>query len=364
MHAGPDLPLVDLGRLHATIERDLRRAVDRVVGSAWFVDGAEVPAFEQAFAAAQGAAGAVACGSGTDALALALRALGIGPGDEVVVPAMTFVATAEAVAHVGAVPVVADVDPADLLLGEAAVAAVRTERTRAVVPVHLYGNPVPFDRLRRWRDSGLVVVEDAAQAHLATWAGESVGTVGHLACTSFYPGKNLGAMGDGGAVFGGDRAALDEVRRLRDHGRRSKYVHDVVGWCSRLDEVQAAVLSVKLQHLEAWTAARRDAAGEYRRRLGDRLVRWSDGAVHHLLVAAVADRAATTAALDAAGIGWGVHYPVPLTEQPWLRGARPAPVAERAAREVLSLPMHPLLAPAAVARVCDVLEASSYSHDG
>jgi dTDP-3-amino-3,4,6-trideoxy-alpha-D-glucose transaminase len=252
----PTIPFVDLTRLHASIDRDIRAAVDRVVTSGSFVGGEEVTRFEVAFAKAHGAADVIGCGSGTDALALALRALGIGPGDEVVVPAMTFVATAEAVAHVGAIPVVADVSPVDLLLDEAGVDAVRTPRTKAVIPVHLYGHVVPFERLRRWRDQGLLVIEDAAQAHLATHGGEPVGSVGHLTCFSFYPGKNLGALGDGGAVLCPDPALADHLRVLRDHGRRSKYVHDVVGWCSRLDDIQAAVLSAKLEHLASWTAAR------------------------------------------------------------------------------------------------------------
>jgi dTDP-4-amino-4,6-dideoxygalactose transaminase len=351
------VPFVDLAGLHTSIDADLRSAIDRVVASSSFVGGREVRAFEEAFAAAHGAPDAVGCGSGTDALALALRALGLGPGDEVVVPAMTFVATAEAVAHVGATPVVADVGP-DLLLDDAAVAAVRTDRTRAVIPVHLYGHVVPFDRLRRWRAEGLLVVEDAAQAHLGTWGDEPVGSVGHLTCFSFYPGKNLGAMGDGGAVLSHDPSLSDELRRLRDHGGRSKYQHDVLGWCSRLDDLQAAVLGAKLLHLPAWTDARRAVAATYRDLIGDLLVPWAPGAVHHLLVARIADRDQATAALDAAGIGWGIHYPAPLSTVPWLRGAAPAPVAERAAHEVLSLPMHPLLHPAEVQQVVEVVLGS------
>lgn len=352
---------LDLERLHQSIRPELDAAIDRVLHASSFVGGGEVAAFEEAFGQAHGLPAGAGCGSGTDALALALRALGVGPGDEVIVPSMTFVATAEAVVHVGATPVVADVDPVTLLLGPAEVAARRTPSTRAVIPVHLYGHVVPFDVLQAWRDSGLIVVEDAAQAHLATWQGRPVGTVGHAACFSFYPGKNLGALGDGGMVLSSDEAVVAEARRRRDHGRTSKYTHDVVGWCSRLDGLQAALLRVKLGHLPAWTEGRRAAAGRYRDRLGDALVPWSDGAVHHLLVSRVADRDHVQAALRDAGIGNGIHYPVPLSRQPWLLdgGAAPAPAAELAAEEVLSLPMDPLITAAAVDEVCTAFERAA-----
>lgn len=352
------IPFLDLSGLHESIEDELRAAMGAVIEQSAFVGGAAVKDFEASFALAHEAAGAAGCGSGTDALALALRALGVGPGDEVVVPSMTFVATAEAVVHVGATPVVADVDPESLLLTPAGVAAVRTDRTRAVIPVHLYGHVVPFEHLRVWRDAGLVVVEDAAQAHLATDGGRFVGTVGHAACFSFYPGKNLGALGDGGMVISSDSATVDEVRRRRDHGRTSKYHHDVVGWCSRLDGLQAAVLDVKLRHLPEWTRGRRRAADLYRELLGaDRLVPWDEGAVHHLLVARFERRDQVQERLRELGIGTGIHYPVPLSQQPWLveAGAVPSPNAERAAEEILSLPMDPRLTDDAVRTVCDAV---------
>lgn len=351
------IPFLDLGRLHESIRPELDEVFDDVVGASRFVGAAAAVApFEEAFAAAHGAAATAACGSGTDALALALRALGIGPGDEVVVPSMTFVATAEAVVHVGATPVLADVDPVTLLLDEGAVAAVRTARTRAVVPVHLYGHVVPQAALQSWRDSGLLVVEDAAQAHLAAEDGRLVGSVGHAACFSFFPGKNLGALGDGGGVISNDAAVIDEVKRLRDHGRTSKYEHDVVGWCSRLDGLQAAVLSAKLGHLAQWTAGRIEAAERYLARLDAHLVPWDDGAVHHLLVARVrADRRDRIRdELGAVGIGTGVHYPVPLSEQPSMGPwAHATPAAQAAAAEVLSLPIDPLMTLDEVDYVCD-----------
>jgi dTDP-4-amino-4,6-dideoxygalactose transaminase len=352
------VPFLDLSALHASIRPELDAAIDRVLRESAFVGGAEVVAFEEAFGAAHGTGRGAACGSGTDALALALRALGIGPGDEVVVPSMTFVATAEAVVHVGADPVVADVDASTLLLTTESVDAVRTSRTRAVMPVHLYGHVVPFTTLQQWRDSGLLVIEDAAQAHLASWSGRPVGSVGHVACFSFYPGKNLGALGDGGMVISHDDALLDEVRRLRDHGRTSKYEHEVVGWCSRLDGLQAAVLNVKLRHLAEWTEGRRALAEAYADRLAGHLVPWDDGAVHHLLVArlgpAASRRDEVQAALKQAGIGSGVHYPVPLSAQPSMAGyAKPCPAAEAAARDVLSLPMDPLFPVDVAATVAD-----------
>jgi dTDP-4-amino-4,6-dideoxygalactose transaminase len=352
------IPFLDLGRLHWTIRDELDAAFDDVVGTSRFVGPKAVEGFEDAFAEAHGAPAAAGCGSGTDALALALRALGLGPGDEVIVPSFTFVATAEAVVHVGATPVLADVDPVTLLLDEASVAAVRTERTRAVVPVHLYGHPVASTALRGWRDSGLVVVEDAAQAHLATDGGQPVGTVGHAACFSFFPGKNLGALGDGGAVVAPDPAVVEEVRRLRDHGRTAKYEHEEIGWCSRLDGLQAAFLLVKLAHLREWTDGRARAAERYRAQLGDLLVPWADGAVHHLLVSRVPAERRQRIREELAGIGiaTGIHYPVPLSRQrsmaPW---AVATPASDEAAGTVLSLPMDPLMTADEVDHVCDRL---------
>ena len=352
------IPFLDLGRLHASIADELDAAWRGVVGESAFIGGERVARFEASFAAAHGLAAAACCGSGTDALVLALRALGVGPGDEVVVPAMTFVATAEAVVHAGATPVLADVDPVTLLLTPDAVDAVRTDRTRAVLPVHLYGHVVPFPHLQAWRSRGLLVVEDAAQAHLATWGGRPVGSVGDAACFSFFPGKNLGALGDGGLVLSQAPTLVDEVRRLRDHGRATKYEHAMIGWCSRLDGLQAAFLDVKLRHLPRWTDARRHAAVRYRSRLGDLLVPWDEGAVHHLVVVRVSAsrREDIAAALRAAGVGTGVHYPLALSQQPSCKPwTRPCPAAERAADEVLSLPIDPLMTDADVDAVCDAL---------
>lgn len=351
------VPFLDLGRLHRSIRSELDAAFSTALESSAFIGGAPVRAFEEEFAAAHGMAAAAGCGSGTDALALSLRALGIGPGDEVIVPSMTFVATAEAVLHVGATPVLADVDRRTLLLSSRSVEEVASQRTAAVIPVHLYGHVVPFGDLQRWRDRGWVVVEDAAQAHLATWAERPIGTVGHAVCFSFFPGKNLGALGDAGLVGSTDQAVVDEVRRLRDHGRTSKYVHDVPGWCSRLDALQAALLSVKLRHMPAWTEGRRAAADRYAELLGDLLVGWEKGAVHHLLVIEVHDRERIAARMSVDGIGTGVHYPLPLSGQPALAPwARATPEADDAAARVLSLPIDPLMSAADVTEVAAALD--------
>lgn len=355
------IPFLDLGALHASIGDELRDAFERVVAASAFIGGRELAAFEEEFSAAHGLAHGVGCASGTDAVALALHAAGIGPGDEVVVPAMTFVATAEAVVHVGATPVVADVDDDTLLLTPESVAAVATERTAAVAPVHLYGHPVPFVHLAAWRADGWVVIEDAAQSHLAKWRGDSVGTVGHAACFSFFPGKNLGALGDAGMVVTADAGLAERVRRRRDHGRSEKHRHDEIGVASRLDGLQAAFLRVKLRHLRAWTEARRRLADHYREGLdgldGVRLVPWEEGAVHHLVCVRTAPerRDALREALSADGIATGVHYPVDLASQPATAAYAPSPcpVADRASAELVSLPIDPLMSDEDVDVVCE-----------
>lgn len=314
-----------------------------MISNSSLIGGREVRSFEKAFANAHGLKSGGACGSGTDALALTLRTLGVGPGDEVIVPGMTFVATAEAVFHVGATPVLADVDPVTLLLTTSTVDAVITGRTKAVIPVHLYGHIVPFDAIDEWKSRGLLVIEDAAQAHLGSWNNEYVGSHSDAACFSFYPGKNLGALGDGGMVLSTSLEVVEGVRLLRDHGRRSKYQHEVAGWCSRLDGLQAAVLGVKLRHLETWTDARRELAERYRSKIGDLLVPWEDGAVHHLMVARFADRHAMMYRLKQSGIQIGMHYPVSLSQHDWLRKDHLLPNSESAASQVLSLPLDPLM---------------------
>ena len=357
------IPFLDLPRLHASIRPALDEAFDRVIKTGSFIDGEEVDAFEQAFAAAHGLREAAGVGSGTDALALALRALGIGPGDDVVVPSMTFIATAEAVVHCGATPIIADVDADTLLLTPEHVEPVLSPRTRAIIPVHMFGHVVAPADMARWRQHGLIVVEDAAQAHLGHRDGFGVGHTGHAACFSFYPGKNLGAMGDGGAVASLDTSVVAEVRRLRNHGSVTKHEHEVVGFCSRLDGLHAAVLRSKLAHLAAWTEARRTIADRYREGLvrhGVRIVPWQPGDVHHLMAIRVdgGARDDARAALAAESIQTGIHYPVALSEQPALAAYhRSCPNAARAAAELISLPMDPLMTPDEVDRVCQAVVA-------
>ncbi|HXF63306.1 MAG TPA: DegT/DnrJ/EryC1/StrS family aminotransferase, partial [Caldilineaceae bacterium] len=255
------IPLVDLKAQYAAIRPQVDAAIQRVLDSTNFIMGPEVKAFEEAFAAFCGAAHCVGVGSGTAALELVLRALDIGPGDEVITVAHTFIATAEAISMVGATPVFVDIDPLTYTLDPAALEAAITPRTRAVIPVHLYGQPADMTRILAVAQAhGLAVVEDAAQAHGATWAGRKVGALGDAACFSFYPGKNLGAYGDAGAVTTNRADLADRVRLLRNHGRRSKYLHDEKGFGHRLDTLQAAVLGAKLPFLEEWTEARRRLA--------------------------------------------------------------------------------------------------------
>jgi dTDP-3-amino-3,4,6-trideoxy-alpha-D-glucose transaminase len=298
----------------------------------------------------------VGVGNGTDAIALALRALGVGPGDEVIVPAMTAAFTGLAVIAAGARPRIVDVEPDTLTLDASACAAAVNSRTKAVVPVHLYGQPADMEAVRRVADRhSLAIVEDCCQAHLATERGVPVGTRSHAGAFSFYPTKNLGALGDGGAVITGDRALADRVRRLRNGGQRDRYHHVDPGVNSRLDELQAAVLRARLPLLARWTARRRELAAIYRRELpgGVQPVRERDaGHVYHLFPVRVPARDAFAAHLAAAGIGTLVHYPVPLSAQQAFAAYErdECPEAARAAEELLSLPLHPRLEAADVSR--------------
>jgi dTDP-4-amino-4,6-dideoxygalactose transaminase len=353
---------LDLRRLHCEIEAELRTAIDRIVSESAFVGG-EGEEFESEFAAACGAGYSAGCNSGTDALSLSLRVLGIGPGDEVIVPSMTFFATVEAVLHVGATPVVADVDHRTLMLTSATSEPAISDRTRVVIPVHLYGSVVDPVDIREWRKRGLRVVEDAAQAHLAHAEGTPVGTMGDMAAFSFFPGKNLGAFGDAGAVVSNDAEAISRVRRIRNHGRTSKFVHDEVGVSSRLDGLQAAVLRVKLRHLPRWTANRRELARAYDDLLGGisgvSVVPWGGGAVHHLLPIRVAAevRDEVRSALSASGVETGLHYPVPLSRQPGLNWSNATtPHADAASSELISLPLDPLMSAKEVEYVCHRLD--------
>jgi len=344
---------------------DLRAAIDRVIARGWFVLGPEVDAFEQEFAAASGAPHAVAVGNGTDAIALILRALGIGRGDEVITTPLSAAYSALAIMMAGARPVFVDVDPERLTLDPARIAAAVSSRTRAILPVHVYGQPADMraiDRVAAAHD--LAVVEDCCQAHLATSDGRPVGTIGIAGAFSFYPTKNLGALGDGGAIVTRDRALADRLRRLRNGGQTDRYHHQDAGINSRLDEVQAAVLRARLPRLPAWTARRRALAARYRRQLGGGggvglLPERDAGHVYHLFVVRAAERGELQAHLAARGIETLIHYPVPIPKQPAMAGVDPAdcPIAARACDEVVSLPLHPALADADVDRIADAVHA-------
>ena len=359
------VPLVDLELGHQAMAEDLRAAFERVLASSSFVSGAEVERFEHVLAERVGVPHAAAVGSGTAALHLALAAAGVGPGDEVILPPNTFFATAEAVFATGATPVLADVDPRTALLDPDAVEAAITPRTAAIAAVHLYGQPCDADRFRTIADrSGLFLLEDAAQALGAAWRDRPAGSLGDAAGFSFYPGKNLGALGDGGAVTTADAGLARRVRLLRSHGEYPRGVHLVSGFCERLDELQAAFLTAKLPHFQAGQAHRRQAVVRYRQRLaaaeGVELVETAAAArhAHHLLVVRVPRRDAVLARMHVAGIGASVHYRTPIHLQPACPhlGARGAfPHAEALADSILSLPLYPGISEELVDRCADAL---------
>lgn len=360
------IPLVDLAAQHAEIADEVRPALERVFATTAFVGGPEVAAFEREYAEYVGAAHCVGVANGTDALELALRAVGVGAGDEVVLPANTFIATAEAVSQVGATPVLVDVDEEHLLIDPVQVERAITDRTRAVLPVHLFGQTACVERLQAVADAaGVVLIEDAAQAQGARRWGRGAGSLGLLAATSFYPGKNLGAAGDAGAVTTDDPELAERVRVIAAHGSPSKYVHDVVGRNSRLDAVQAVYLRAKLARLEKWNQLRREAAGAYDELLapldGVRRPRSAAGNddVWHLYVVRLAERDRVLDALAAEGIGAGIHYPTPVhLTRAYAHlglGEGSFPVAEQAARRILSLPMYPHLGVEQQERVADAL---------
>jgi len=345
------VPLVDLAAQYRSIHADVHYAIDRVLTNTSFILGEEVREFEQEFASHVQASGAVGVASGTAAIELSLRAVGVGPGDEVITTAHTFIATAEAVSNVGARPVFADIDPSTYNIDPNHVETLVTERTRAILPVHLYGHPADMTALTEIAERrGLWLIEDAAQAHGAEVDGRRCGSIGHLACFSFYPGKNLGAYGDAGAVTGNDQALLDRIRRLRDHGRSTKYEHVEIGFAERMDGLQAAVLRAKLPYLESWTEARRAAAARYDELLAGVDVSTPVAApgvrhVYHLYVVRSPDRDRLLERLKGRGIGAGIHYPIPLHRQPAYielgYGEVSLPHTERGAEEVLSLPIFP-----------------------
>lgn len=344
-----------LGEERAAIDA----AMARVADSGWFVLGPEVTAFEQEFATATGAAHAAGVNTGTDALALALMGLGIGPGDEVITSPLSAAYTALAIDMAGARPVFADIDPERLTIDPAAAAAAVTAKTRAIIPVHLYGQPADMPAIHAVAARhGLAVIEDACQAHLATCSAVPVGRGSAAAAYSFYPTKNLGALGDGGAVTTDDDALAARIRRLRNGGQSTRYHHDERGVNSRLDELQAAILRARLPRLAAHTATRRRLASAYRAGLGDAAAihvprEFDAGHVYHLFPVLTPDRDRFMAHLRAAGVETLIHYPVPIPRQPAAAAWSPAacPVTDRVTSTVVSLPLYPSLSAAAQADV-------------
>jgi dTDP-4-amino-4,6-dideoxygalactose transaminase len=342
---------------------EIDEAIGRVLASGWYVLGKEAEAFEREFAAYVGAGHAIGVGSGTEALHLALKACEIGIGDEVITVSHTAVATISAIELAGATPVLADVEDAYCTLDPALLEQLITPRTRAIIPVHLYGQAADLDPIMEIaRRHGVTVIEDCAQAHGARYRGRPVGSFGALACFSFYPTKNLGAIGDGGMVVTSDAALAEKVRLLREYGWAERYVSHVAGWNSRLDELQAAVLRVKLRYLDADNAARGRIAAAYGAALDGcdlRLPETRPGSSHvfHLYVVRSAEREALRLHLQRAGIAAGIHYPVPVHKQPAYISRFPAslPVTERAANEVLSLPIYPELGDAELSTVIDAV---------
>jgi len=344
---------LELKAPYAELREELDAAYNRVMVSGRYVMGTELEAFEQEFAAFCEAKYCIGVGNGLDALYLILRAMGIGPGDEVIVPSNTFIATWLAVSYTGATPVPVEPDETTYNMDPGRIEAAITDRTKAVMPVHLYGQTADMEPIVAVaRRHGLKVVEDAAQAHGARYKGRRTGSLGDAAGFSFYPGKNLGAMGDGGAVVTDDAELADRLRVLRNYGSHVKYVHEVMGVNSRLDELQAALLRVKLRYLDDWNARRRSVAGRYCEALADSglvlpvVPTWAEP-VWHLFVVRSGDREELTGRMDRHGIGWLIHYPVAPHLQDAYRGlghhAGSFPLAERLAGEIVSLPMGPHL---------------------
>jgi len=361
------VPFLDLAGVNGVLRGDFERAYAEVLEHGRFINGPEVGRFEAEYADYCQARACVGVGNGTDALELILAGLDIGPGDEVIVPANTFIATVEAVLYVGARPRFVDVLPDTLLIDPDAAEAAVNKNTAAIIGVHLFGQMVDVERvLEVTRKHGLAFIEDAAQAHGARFAGQRAGGVGVAAGFSFYPGKNLGALGDAGAVVTQDTALADKIRRIADHGRsaESRFSHDLVGRNSRLDSVQAGALSLKLRGLDEGNKGRVRAWEQYVNELPAAVVpvgrHAKAEAVYHVAVVQVDDRDRVCKALDEARIGWGLHYPTPChLDAAYLEFGESLPVVERAADRILSLPMSPTLSEQQVARVCDVLRSAT-----
>ena len=359
------VPFLDLKAQYEAIKQEIDQTIANVINDAAFVGGKYVKQFEEEFAAFCVAKHCVGVGNGTDALFIALRSLGVGKGDEVITAANSFIATSEAITMAGAKVVFVDCDPRTYNIDTTKILSAITPRTKAIIPVHLYGQPADLPALQTIaREYGLFLIEDAAQAHGAEFEGKRIGVFGDIACFSFYPGKNLGAYGDGGAIVTNSEGWAMKCRMLGNHGRVKKYDHEFEGVNSRLDGIQAAILSVKLRHLEEWTKKRREIAKIYNELLKNSEVMTPVEApgvkhIYHLYVVRIPQRDAVQAALKTKGIDTGIHYPIPL---PHLQAYRylghtsdEFPVTTQYSREILSLPMYPELSKIQIEYVCDQL---------
>jgi dTDP-4-amino-4,6-dideoxygalactose transaminase len=363
------IPYLDLKAQYKTIKPEIDEAIARVLDSCQFVLGPDVAEFERNFATYCEASECIAVNSGTSALHLALLAAGVGPGDEVITVPFTFVASIAAVLYTGARPVLVDIDPRSFTMDPALVEAAITPRTKAILPVHLYGQSADMDPIMKIAQRhGLLVIEDAAQAHGAKYKNRAVGSIGDMGCFSFYPGKNLGAYGEGGAVTTNNADHAHTVRMLRDWGQERKYHHVLRGYNYRMEGFQGAILGVKLRHLEAWTEARRQVVRMYNDLLNDCEVEtpeempWARH-VYHVYTLRVKERDGLQAALTAQGIGSGIHYPVPAHLQPAYSdlgyGRGSFPQSEKAAGEVISLPLYPELSRDAVAEIASTVKKAT-----
>jgi dTDP-4-amino-4,6-dideoxygalactose transaminase len=367
-----NIPLIDLKAQYLTIKPEIDSAIQRIINDSSFILGSEVVEFEKEFAQFIGAKYAVGLASGTAAIQLALRACGIGHGDEVVTTPFSFFATGEAIINVGARPVFVDIDHETYNIDPNQVEDAITRRTKAILPVHLYGHPCELGQLLEIANRrNIYLIEDAAQAHAAEYDGQRCGSIGHLACFSFFPGKNLGAYGDAGAVTSNNKSLIQSVRKLRDHGRISKYVHDEIGFNERMDSLQAAILRVKLPHLLDWTNKRRNNATLYRKLLssGDIILPTElPNVIHnyHLFVIQSKKRNKLLTFLRNHGIAVGIHYPAPLHHQPaYLKlGYKniQLPISELVAKKVISLPVYPELPISSVKRICQLVNEFNFNN--
>lgn len=364
-HSSNVIRLFDLARQYASISSEIQTAIDEVFATGIYTKGPISHKFEASWAQYCGTRFAVGVSCGTAALELTFRAYGIGPGDEVIVPVNTAIPTAMAVSNVGAMPILVDCRLETANMDPARIEEAITPRTKAIVPVHLYGRPAEMDEIMEIAHRhGLIVIEDACQAHGARYKGKRVGGLAHAAAFSFHPSKNLGGYGDGGMVTTDDPEIAERISQLRDIGQSARYVHVRIGTVARLDDFQAAMLSVKLRYLDRWIDARRANADRYTSAFaGTAVVTPSFGdhefAVFHLYVVEVPERDAVCAALDAAGIDWGIHYPTPIHRQPAYRGIEiaphPLPVAEARSHRILTLPMFAELQPFEIDRIVEVV---------